>query len=178
MPASAKPRLIFGLIFLVCAAPIVLGTLAYYLHWGSGAGASYGELIVPRPLDGPAFLAMRGKWVLVTFDAAACPAQCERKLYVVRQVRRAQGAGAERMERLWLVTAGGEPAPRLVAAIEGTHIEPASRAGARGAFPGEPTAYIYLVDPLGNLMMRYPADADPAKMIKDLERLLKLSRVG
>jgi cytochrome oxidase Cu insertion factor (SCO1/SenC/PrrC family) len=178
VPPRAKPGLIFGLIFLVCAAPIVFGTLAYYLHWGSGAGASYGELIEPRPLEGAAFQALRGKWVLVTFDPAACPAECERKLYVVRQVRRAQGAGAERIERLWLVTDGGEPAAPLVAAIEGSHIEPASRAGPIAAFVGAPAAYIYLVDPLGNLMMRYRADADPAKIIKDLERLLKVSRAG
>ena len=172
-----SPKAKLGLIFAVCAAPIVFGTLAYYLHWGGGAGGSYGELIAPRLLEGPPFQALRGKWVLVTFDAAACPAECERKLYRMRQLRRAQGAGAERIERLWLVS-GGEPRARLAEAIQGSHIVAASRAGATAAFPGEHERYIYLVDPLGNLMMRTPADADPAKMIKDLERLLKVSRTG
>lgn len=162
-------------MFLICAAPIVLGTAAYYFGWGAGKTSNYGELLSPQPLDGPPFKALRGKWVLVTFDAAACGPACERKLYVVRQVRRAQGAGEERIERLWLLTDAGRPRPELLAAIEGSHVE---RAGESRAFPGDPLAHIYLVDPLGNLMMRYPADPDPARMIKDLERLLKVSRIG
>ena len=170
---SARAKL--ALIFAVCAAPMVLGTAAWYFHWGTPGTANYGELLTPQPLDAPAFRALRGKWLLVTFDAAACGPACERKLYVVRQVRRAQGAGAERIERLWLVTDGGRPRPELLAAIEGSHVE---RAGDERRFPGERLAYIYLVDPLGNLMMRFPADPEPARMIKDLERLLKLSRIG
>lgn len=171
---SAKAKI--ALIFAVCAAPIVFGTLAYYFHWGTPASANYGELIAPRTLEAPVFKPLRGKWVLVTFDAAACPPECEKKLYVVRQVRRAQGANAERVERLWLVSDGGKPGPELLAAIEGTHIDAAQ--GAAKEFPESPGGYIYLVDPLGNLMMRYPREPDPAKMIKDLERLMKLSRIG
>jgi cytochrome oxidase Cu insertion factor (SCO1/SenC/PrrC family) len=169
-------KLKVALIFAVCAAPIVLGTLAYYLRWGTGS-ANYGELVAPRQLEGPAFEPLRGKWLLVTFDPAACDAACEKKLYVVRQARRAQGAGAERIARLWLVAGGGWPRPQLAAAVEGTFIEPLRPEDA-SAFPGDPRRFIYLVDPLGNLMMRYPADADPAKVIKDLERLLKVSRIG
>lgn len=177
MSAKARSRLVVGLIFVVCAAPIVFGTLAWYFHWGTPATANYGELTPPRTLEAPAFKPLRGKWVLVTFDAAGCAAECEKKLYIVRQVRRAQGEGAGRIERLWL-TDGGRPRAELVAAIEGSNIRPAAEAGDLTAFPGERREYIYLVDPLGNLMMRYPREPDPAKMIKDLERLLKLSRVG
>lgn len=173
---SAKAKI--ALIFAICAAPIVFGTLAYYFHWGSSGTANYGQLIPPRTLESAAFQPLRGKWVLVTFDPAACPAECEKKLYVVRQVRRAQGANAERIERLWLVTGGGQPRAALVAAIEGSHIVPVSQAGPLEAFQGEKNDYIYLVDPLGNLMMRYPREPDPAKLIKDLERLLKVSRIG
>lgn len=173
-----SPKARIGLIFLVCAAPLVLGTAAWYFQWGTPATANYGELLAPRPLEAPALKALRGKWLLVTFDAAACDARCEKKLFVVRQVRRAQGAGAERIERLWLVTDGGKPRAAVLAAIEGSHVEPAQAAGDLKLFPGEPRAHIYVVDPLGNLMMRYPADPEPAKMIKDFERLLKLSRVG
>lgn len=172
MPAKAK----LALIFAVCAAPIVLGTAAYYLGW-HGKSGNYGELIAPRRLEGAAFRPLRGKWLLVTFDGAACRAECEKKLYLVRQVRRAQGANAERIERLWLVTGGGEPRADLLAATEGSRIGRLS-AGEEQAFPGEPAEHIYLVDPLGNLMMRYPREPDPAKMIKDLERLLKVSRIG
>ena len=173
-----SPRAKISLIFAVCAAPIVLGTLAWRFHWGTPGTANYGELLPPRTLGGTAFEGLRGKWVLVTFDPAACDAACEKKLFVVRQVRRAQGAGAERMERLWLVTDERKPRPALLAAIEGSRVEPARAAGDLEAFGGTPREHIYLVDPLGNLMMRYPADPDPARMIKDLERLLKLSRIG
>lgn len=173
---SAKAKI--GLIFLVCAAPIVLGTAAWRFRWGHPASANYGELIPPRALESPAFRALRGKWVLVTSDPAACDPDCERKLYVVRQVRRAQGADAERIERLWLVSDGARPRAELLAAIEGTHLTLLVKANTMDAFPGDKTRSIYLVDPLGNLMMRYPADPEPEKMIRDLERLLKLSRIG
>src|SRR5690242_5062687 len=154
--SAVSPRARIGLIFLVCAAPLVLGTLAWYFRWGTPGTANYGELLPPRVVDDAPLKALRGKWVLVTFDAAACDARCEKKLFVVRQVRRAQGAGAERMERLWLVTDGGRPRAELLAAIEGSRVE---RSAESGMFPGDPLAQIYLVDPLGNLMMRYPADA-------------------
>jgi hypothetical protein len=166
-------RIKIGLVFLVCAAPFALGWLAYEFGWGvSGGGASYGELLPPRPVSGP-LAPLKGKWVLVTFDAAACDAACEKKLYIVRQVRRAQGKDAERIERLWMIIDGAKPRPELLAAIEGSH-----RAMGNLDFPGERTEHIYLVDPLGNLMMRYPGDADPAGLIKDLERLMKYSSIG
>ena len=168
MPAKAK----LALLFAACAAPFVLGWLAYEFRWGAGQAGNYGELITPRPVAGP-LQPLRGKWVLVTFDAAACDAACERKLYFVRQVRRAQGKEAERIERLWIVTDAGKPRAELLAAIEGTHVS-----SAVPDFPGERTRHIYLVDPLGNLMMRFPPEPDPRKTIQDLQRLLKYSRVG
>ena len=131
----------------VCVAPLVLGTAAYLLGWSPGAPSNYGELIPPRmtPLN-----EFRGKWVLVTFDAGACDAYCERKLYVLRQVRRAQGKDMDRIERLWVLTDAGKPRADALAASEGTRV---ARNGNYG-FPGNPADHIYLVDPLGNLMMR------------------------
>jgi hypothetical protein len=167
-----SPRLKLGLIVLACAAPFVLGWVAYELRWGAGQAGNYGELLPPRPFGG-ALQPLRGKWVLVTFDAAACDAACEKKLYTVRQVRRAQGKDAERIERLWMVTDAGKPRAELLAAIEGTHLSSGTL-----DFPGERARHIYLVDPLGNLMMRFPPDPDPARTIKDLQRLLKYSRFG
>jgi hypothetical protein len=155
----------------VCVAPLVLGTAAYLLGWSPGAPSNYGELVPPRmtPLN-----ELRGKWVLVTFDAGACDAYCERKLYVMRQVRRAQGKDMDRIERLWVLTDAGKPRADVLAASEGTRV---SRNGNYG-FPGNPADHIYLVDPLGNLMMRFPRDPDPSRMIKDLQRLMKYSRFG
>ncbi len=165
------------LIALVCLAPVVLGWLAYRFQWGTGAAGNYGELIEPRPLAAPSIAALKGKWILVTFDPAACDPRCEKKLYTVRQIRRAQGKDMERIERLWLVTDGGKPREALAAALEDAHVAPAPPALA-GSFPGDPATDIYLVDPLGNLMMRYAAEPEPARMIKDLQRLLRYSRIG
>jgi hypothetical protein len=155
----------------VCVAPLVLGTAAYMLGWSPGTPSNYGELIPPRvtPLN-----ELRGKWVLVTFDAAACDAYCERKLYVMRQVRRAQGKDMERIERLWVLTDAGKPRADALAASEGARI---TRNGNFG-FPGNAADHIYVVDPLGNLMMRFPRDPDPSRVIKDLQRLMKYSRFG
>ena len=169
---SSRAKLL--LIFLACAAPFVLAWAAWHFGWAPGAAGNYGELIPPRIVSGTPLPALRGKWVMVTFDSAACDAYCEKKLYFMRQVRRAQGRDQGRVERLWVITDAGSPRPGLLAAIEGTHL---SR-GSPGEFPGERTQHIYLVDPLGNLMMRFPRDPDPSKMLKDLQRLLKYSGIG
>lgn len=171
-----SPRLKLLGIFLACAAPFVLGWAAWYFGWGTGSAGNYGELIAPRPLSGAPFAELRGKWVLVAFDAAACDAYCEKKLYFMRQVRKAQGKDESRVERLWLVTDRGAPRPELAAAIEGTRI--AAVADSAQGFPGNPPDHIYVVDPLGNLMLRFPRDPDPSRMLKDLQRLLKYSRIG
>ena len=161
-------------IGVICAAPLVLGTAAYVFGWRSGATSNYGELLAPKPVSASALEPLRGKWVLVTFDSAACDAYCEKKLYIVRQVRRAQGKDMDRVERLWALTEGTKPRSELLAAIEGTRLADLASAG----FPGSAVDHIYVIDPLGNLMMRYPRDPDPSKMIKDLQRLLKYARAG
>jgi len=164
------------LIGVVCAAPLVLGTLAYFHRWTPGESGSYGELIAPRALSGPPFDQLRGKWLLVSFDSAACDARCERKLYYLRQVRRAQGGEMERVERLWVVTDSAVPRRDLFPAIEGTYVAADLRVVPQ--FPGNVAEHIYLVDPLGNLMLRFPPDPDPSRMIKDLQQLLRYSRIG
>jgi hypothetical protein len=165
-----------GLFF---AAPFVLAWLAYWLDWAPGATSNYGELITPpRPLAGAPLGELRGKWVLVSFDAPACDAYCEKKLYYMRQLHRAQGKDQARVERLWLLTEVGRPRAALLAAFAGTRIGRA--AGLAASFPaaGALADHVYVIDPLGNLMMRYPRDPDPSRMLKDLQRLLKVSGIG
>jgi hypothetical protein len=82
----------------------------------------------------------------------------------------------ERVERLWVVTDSAVPRKDLFPGIEGTYVAADQRVVPQ--FPGNVVEHIYLVDPLGNLMLRFPPDPDPARMIKDLERLLKYSRIG
>ena len=157
--------------------PVAASWLAWRFELVPGGAGNYGTLLPPRPVALPPIAALKGRWVLVQFDGGACGAWCERKLYIMRQLRRAQGKEMQRVERLWLVTDPVRPRAELLAAIEGTLIAPAG-AGADFAADGNVTDHIYLVDPLGNLMMRFPRDPDPMRMIKDLQRLLKASSFG
>jgi hypothetical protein len=167
------------LLAAVFALPVVASWVVWRFDLAGGTPGNYGTLIAPRPIAAAPVAALKGKWVLVQFDRGACEARCESKLYLMRQVRRAQGREMQRIERLWLVTDGVTPRAELVAAIEGTVIAPASTARA-GDFPaeGSPAEHVYLIDPLGNLMMRFPSDPDPMRVIKDLQRLLKASQFG
>lgn len=168
--------LLLGLFFCL---PVAAGWIAWWLDLAPGTTSNYGTLLPPQPVPAGPLAAMKGKWVLVQFDDAACDAACERKLYFMRQVRRATGKEMQRVERAWVVTGGGQPAPALLAAIEGTVLIQSDER-LLAAFPadGSPAAHIYLVDPIGNLMLRFPRDPDPSRMIKDLQRLLRVSRFG
>ena len=174
-----RGRVKLALLLALFAVPLFAAWAAYVSGWMSGTAANYGTLLQPRRLEDPALVALRGKWVLVSLDATACDAGCERKLYAMRQIRRAQGRQMSRVERLWIVTDAAAPSAALLAAIEGTHMARGDQKLV-GAFPAERAAtdHIFLVDPLGNLMLRFPRDPNPSRMVKDLERLLKYSGFG
>lgn len=178
-PSGQGPRgrLKLALLALFFLLPVGASWLVWWLDLAPGAPGNYGTLLPPRQVALPDPGALKGKWVLVQFDGGACNAGCERKLYFMRQVRRAQGREMQRVARLWLLTDAVQPGARLTAAIEGTVIAPAG-AHAEYSAEGAVTDHIYLVDPLGNLMMRFPRDPDPARVIKDLQRLLKASSFG
>ena len=123
---------------------------------------------------------LRGHWIFVTADTAACDDYCKKKLWQMRQVRMTQGKSLERIERLWLLTDDGAVAPAVEQEYEGTHIGNAQNSAVLKALPVKTGVrdHIWLIDPLGNVILRYPRDADPSRMKKDIERLLKVSRVG
>lgn len=173
-------------IFLVCLVPFLASYLVYYL-WTPQSRMNYGTLIDPRPmpetplarLDGSPLLFsdLKGRWVMLHIDSSTCAETCRRKLYQMRQVRLTQGKNMDRIERVWLVPDHGPLDPALQRDYEGTHIARAAAEVVSG-LPAErdPADHVYLIDPLGNLMLRFPKDADPSRMKKDLERVLKLSR--
>jgi hypothetical protein len=163
--------------------------------WRPAGSTNSGELIVPaRPLSDPQMVTLQGErlggeslersWTLVLVAGGICDAQCERNLYHTRQVRIALGKDMQRVKRLMLVSRADalaeHPAmigehPDLTIAISDTLVAQIDAATADMA-PQDDA--IYLVDPLLNLMMRFAADLDPRLMIKDLKRLLKVSRIG
>lgn len=187
-PPARSSRATLWLIIALATAPVAASYLLYYF-WPPARTVNYGELIEPRPLpDVPLALAdgspfrlsqLRGKWVLVALDSGRCDALCDRKLLYLRQLRLTQGKERERVERLWLILDGIAPGAAAIEPYAGTWMVRADAALA-GSFPaaGEPSDHIYVVDPLGNVMMRFPRDPEPRSMIKDLQRLLRASQVG
>jgi len=179
-------------ILAVCVAPVVASYLTYYVLKPQGR-TNYGELLDPqRQADGLALSApdgasatlaeFRGKWVMLTFDAQGCAEACASRLYVMRQVRLTTGRERDRIERVLLVAGDAAPAPALLADHEGLRVfrvQPAEVARwlppAEGGAAGD---HIYVVDPLGNVMLRFPKSADPNRMKKDIAKLLRASRVG
>ncbi len=188
--SNEKPKkslLSLWLLIALCVAPVVASYVAYYF-WQPSDHVNYGELLEPRPLpdaglalDGGApfqWEALKGKWVLVSVDSGNCDDYCQRKLLYLRQVRLAQGKEVSRVERAWPITDDAKPAAGTIDPYQGTWLIRAAGGASLRLFPAEQTTadHIYLIDPLGNLMMRFPRDADPRKMLKDLARLLRHSK--
>lgn len=179
-------------ILLICASPVIASYLTYYLIRPEGR-RNFGELITPaRPLpelqatglDGApvALNALKNQWLLVSVAPAACDAVCQENLYFQRQMRESLGREKERMDRVWLVSDNGEVSVTLAPALEGATVlrVPADRLAAwlAPAAGHQLAEHLYVVDPMGNWMMRFPAKLDlatAAKAKKDLERLLRAS---
>lgn len=197
-PSGARRKIL--LLAVLFALPVVVAYALYFSGWRPASFGNHGELVQPaRPiadvtltlLDGKdiRFSELRGKWTLITFSVAECLSPCERNLVKIRQVIAAQGKEAERIQsvlimkdaktRDWLKYAVKDyPGMRAVIGPP----EAVDVLARQFALPaGGPLANlnrIYVVDPLGNFMMSYPADADANGMRKDLARLLRVSRIG
>lgn len=181
------------LVIAVCAAPMLASYFTYFVI-KPGAATNYGTLLDPRlhlmpaldaqDLQGkPASLdAYKGKWLMLQVDSAACDTQCQKKLLDMRQLRTAQGKEMNRIERVWLITDTQTIDQQLLAGIAGTRLLQVDAVRLQTWLPVESNGnlrdHIYLIDPLGNLMMRYPKNADANKMKKDLSKLLKASAIG
>lgn len=176
------------LLAFVCVLPVAASYIAYYV-WQPAGRANYGELLTPAALPAQvlpglagqgdfAHRELLGQWTLLYAGPAACEAACADMLYLMRQSRLAQAKEMERVARLWLVTDRGEIAPARLSAHAGLRIARAVPEWLVHLPAAEAGRHVYLVDPLGNVMMRFPADADPRRVIKDLQRLLKYSGLG
>ena len=186
---ASRGRLSLLLIAAVAAAPLIAAYTMFHF-WRPTAFTNYGQLLPPtriadvsiRQADGSDFTldALKGKWVLLIVDSGTCDAFCRRKLYQMRQVRLTQGKDMDRIERTWLVDDEARPSGDLVAEYQGTRIVAARGSLLLSRLPADISVrdHIYIVDPLGNVMMRYPRDADPSRIKKDVTRLLKVSGVG
>jgi len=181
------------LVLLACAAPVLASYFTFYVVKPGGGGAAYGALIhptVPMPalvgtgLDGQAapLVALQHQWLIVAVGGGACVEACEQRLFMQRQLREMLGRERDRVDKVWLVTDEvNVPGPlrealaatpamqivRLPRAAVATWLQPADGQRLED--------HLYLVDPMGRWMMRMPVNPDPAKVKRDLDRLLRAS---
>ena len=191
---TASGRLKMFIVLLVCAAPVVASYFAYFVIRPEGR-TNYSELIQPlRPiprelplvdLQGKPVAAesLKGQWLLVVVSGAACDTHCERQLWLQRQLRETLGRDKDRVDKLWLIDDAAAPRSQTLEAVAGTAAGATVLRVPRDALaewlePAPKQAleqHMYIVDPLGNWMMRVPADPEPAKLKRDVEKLLRAS---
>jgi hypothetical protein len=189
---TAVGRLKMLLVLLVCAAPVVASYLSYFVLRPEGR-TNYSALILPTrampalnlaTLDGGRRVdaaSLKGQWLLVVVGPSRCDPACEKLLYTQRQLREMLGRERDRLDKLWLVTDAGAPAPALRAAVDVNGMQllradPAQLADWLEPEAGQPLeAHLYVVDPMGEWMMRVPVGAEPARVKRDLDRLLRAS---
>jgi hypothetical protein len=197
LPEVAKRRRLGGrlqalLVLLACAAPVIASYFTYYVIRPDGR-SNYSTLIEParevpadlalRTLDGRAVAAasLRGQWLLVVAGPAACDAACEARLYAQRQLREMLGRERDRLDKVWLVTDDAPVRPELRAALEEAGVQmlrvpaPALARWLEPAAGQALEAHLYVVDPMGKWMMRPPVEPQPARLKRDLDRLLRAS---
>jgi hypothetical protein len=194
------------IILLMSLAPLVAALIVYFIPELRPEGsAAYGELVQPqRPmpnakdlplttLDGKPFDlgSLKGKWIMMAADGAACPESCARKLYIIRNTHASQGKHVERLARVWFITDDAPVPEKVLEAYKGAvmvRVNPVVLqqfllGGAPGSVTPEQARQglsipIWVIDPLGNLMLQYPAVADPEMFRKDIRKLIKSSRIG
>lgn len=187
-------RLRMLLVLAVCAAPVVASYLAYYVFQPQGR-SNYGALLDPprawpagvalAGLDGAAVMpsSLDGQWLLVAIGPAACEAACEKRLFVQRQLREMLGRERDRLDKVWLITDAAPLKPELRRALEAppapaTVLRVPRETLARWLEPEPGRAledHLYLVDPRGRWVMRMPAEPDPGRVRRDVDRLLRAS---
>lgn len=185
-------RLRMLLILALCAAPVIASYFTFYVV--QPKGRAYSDLIVPSvdlPLDLPlqdlagsvvSAATLKGHWLLVAVQGGACDAICDKQLFMQRQLQAMLGKERGRVTKVWLIPdAAAVPAALLPALNVGsatTVLRVPKRALEAWLVPAsghELTEHLYLIDPMGNWMLRTPANAVPAKVKQDLDRLLRAS---
>jgi hypothetical protein len=189
---TARGRLKMLLVLLVCAAPVIASYFTYYVIRPEGRRA-YGELIDPqralpavqgRTLDGAVvdLRSLQHQWLLVSVAGGGCDAACEKHLYLQRQLREALGKDKDRLDWVWLIPDDVPVREALRPALAQAtvlRVDPAVLSNWLAPAAGHQLAdHLYVVDPMGHWMMRFPAGQDVGtapKVRRDLERLMRAS---
>ncbi len=200
-PNRATSRLTLLLVFGIFALPVVIAWLAFFVFpdWRPDGTTNHGELVQPprdlhfaslATVDGGPLEEefLQGKWTYVLWAGSECGEACLARLTRMTQVRLAQGKNIDRVQRLLLVQGMDASALRdlqehypgmMIAHGDPGELDVLAQDFQLGADENVLSGgYLYLVDPMGNLMMRYPPDVELRGVVKDLERLLRISYVG
>jgi hypothetical protein len=181
------------LVLLACAAPVIASYFTYYVI-RPDSRSNYATLIDPArdmpaalplsDLDGrpvPANV-LHGQWLLVVVGTGDCDGNCEKRLYVQRQLREMTGRDRDRIDKVWLVIDNAPIKPELRAALAAApatqilRVPAADLARWLAAAPGESLeSHLYVVDPMGRWMMRAPPQLEPSKFKRDIDRVLRAS---
>ena len=180
------------LVLLVCAAPVLASYFTYYVLRPEGR-RNFGELIEPqRPLPDQSSVsltrqksnlqALKGQWLLLSVGGGACDEACRRHLYLQRQLRESLGKHKDRLDWVWLVADDAPLPDTLLPALKDATVLRVPVAGLSAwlapASGHQLAEHLYVVDPMGHWMLRFPANLDLASAAKaklDLERLLRAS---
>jgi len=183
-------RLRMILVLLICASPVVASYLMFYVIRPSSM-KSFGELILPvkampalqtKDLTGASvsLQSLKGQWLLVSVAPAACNDACQQNLYLQRQLRAALGREKDRTDWVWLVSDAGNLDEQLLSGLtEAVVLRLPEAEIARWLAPqaGQSLSdHLYLVDPHGDWMMRFPAKLtteNAPQLRRDWERLLR-----
>jgi len=176
-------------VLLVCAAPVIASYFTYYVVRPESRH-NYGELVNEQPTlpdltavnaqgETVPLSTLKGQWLLVSVADSACDSACEKHLYLQRQLRETLGREKDRLDWVWLRTGTAElrePLRQATAAATVLQVDAAALAQWLRPAPGQRLEdHLYVVDPQGHWMMRFPANIDPARAKRDLDRLLRAS---
>lgn len=189
--SQRKGRWKMLVVLLVCAAPVIASYFTYYVIRPEGR-RNFGALIEPQK-DMPAALMARtlegqevplsqlkGQWLLLSTSSAACDAQCETHLYLQRQLRESLGREKDRLDWVWLISDGAQPSAALKTALQPAQVLQVDASDLQTwlqpADGHQLSDHLYVVDPMGHWMLRFPAHLDKGsapKAKRDLDRLLR-----
>lgn len=179
-------------VMLICAAPVVASYFTYYVVRPEGR-RNFGTLIDPqKPLpdmtgttlqgESVNLRALKGQWLLLSVAGGACDAVCQSNLYLQRQIREGLGKEKDRVDWVWLINDEAAVPEALQPALKNATVIRVPNAALHDWLQAQDgqalAAHLYVVDPMGNWMMRFPPQLDreaAPKAKRDLERVLRAS---